>query len=80
MTMREFFVLRRYRRHGLGEDGPRLIWKEHPGAWGGGGAPQRMRRRCLSGGVRSRLRARLKSNNVWCMGARGDSFDLFRAA
>lgn len=29
----EFFVLRRYRGHGVGRDAARLLWRRHPGKW-----------------------------------------------
>jgi predicted acetyltransferase len=31
--MAEFFVLRRYRRHGIGSQAAQEIWRQFPGAW-----------------------------------------------
>jgi len=31
--VREFFVIRRFRRHGFGQKMASLLWNEHPGEW-----------------------------------------------
>ena len=62
----EFFVIRRYRRSGLGQKMATLLWDERPGEWLVRVLSKRMRRECCSGAARFRRTPRegLKRNSA----------------